>query len=74
MFSLSIVIPNYNGRKHLERLLPSVAEHAPAGTQVILVDDCSVDDSVAWTRKNFPDVEVVVQEKNGGFCTRSSPG
>lgn len=74
MFSLSVVIPNYNGRRHLQRLLPSACRLAPPGTQILVVDDVSTDDSVAWTRRHFPGVEVVVREKNGGFCAAVNTG
>ena len=66
--SLSIVIPTYNGRCLLERCLLSVRAHAPAGTQVIVVDDASSDDTVPWLRANFPEVELVRLEENEGFC------
>ena len=41
MPSLSVVIPNYNGRKHLERLLPSLIEFAPPDAEILVVDDGS---------------------------------
>jgi GT2 family glycosyltransferase len=74
MFSLSVIVPNYNGRRHLERLLPSIARLAPPGTQVLLVDDASIDDSAAWTRRHFPRIEVVAAERNGGFCAAVNAG
>jgi GT2 family glycosyltransferase len=74
MFSLSVIVPNYNGRRLLERLLPSVCRLARPETQIILMDDASTDDSVAWTRRHFPRVEVVVAETNGGFCAAVNAG
>jgi GT2 family glycosyltransferase len=52
---ISIVIPSWNGRRLLERFLPSVIEATACflqreGTsaEVIVVDDGSEDDSVSW--------------------------
>ena len=74
MFSLSVIVPNYNGRRHLERLLPSLCRLAPVGTQILVIDDASQDDSVAWTRRHFPRIEVVALEKNVGFCAAVNVG
>lgn len=72
--SLSIVIPSYNGRAHLERCLPAVRAHAPVGTQVIVVDDGSTDDTVAWLRDKHPWVESLELSSNGGFCVAVNAG
>jgi O-antigen biosynthesis protein len=74
MLSLSIVIPNYNGLDHLKRCLPSVCRFAPAGTQIIMVDDASKDSSVTWTRRHFPGVEVLQLAENKGFCGAVNAG
>jgi GT2 family glycosyltransferase len=66
--SLSIIIPTYNGRRFLERCLASVRAHAPAGTQILVVDDASTDDTVSWLRSTYPEVELVQLERNVGFC------
>ena len=72
--SLSIVIPTYNGRAHLERCLPSVCAHAPARTQLLVIDDCSTDDTATWISQHFPNVEFHRLEKNLGFCGAANFG
>jgi GT2 family glycosyltransferase len=74
MHSLSVVIPNYNGRRHLERLLPSLVRAVPQGSQLIVVDDASTDDSAEWIREHFPQIEVLVRPVNGGFCAACNAG
>ena len=74
MPSLSVVIPNYNGRKHLERLLPSLLKFAPPDAQLLVVDDASTDDSVAWMREHFPRIEILARLANGGFCAACNAG
>jgi O-antigen biosynthesis protein len=74
MFTLSIVIPTCRGRRHLERCLPSVCRHAPAGTQILVVDDESGDGTADWIRTDFPTVDVLALETNRGFCGAVNAG
>lgn len=74
MSALSVVIPNYNGRYHLQRLLPSLCRFAPPATQILVVDDASTDDSLVWIRSHFPQVELVSLPHNGGFCQAINAG
>src|SRR5208283_5037198 len=72
----TIVIPNWNGRDLLEKYLPSViaaAEQAP-GSEVLVVDNGSEDDSVAFVREHFPQVFLLPLEKNLGFGGGSNAG
>jgi GT2 family glycosyltransferase len=66
--TLSVVIPSWNGRHHLEGCLPSLRRHAPPGTQVIVVDDGSTDGTLDWLRREHPWVERVQTPANLGFC------
>lgn len=73
---ISVVIPNYNGRKLLETYLP---QNFPVFKQlgmdqIIVVDDASQDDSVAYLCDHFPEVEVVVRDENGGFSKAANTG
>jgi len=63
---ISVITINWNGRHHLEHLLPSVAETGPG--EIILVDNGSEDDSIEWVRLNFPDVRVIQNQVNRGFA------
>ena len=64
----SVVIPNWNGRDLLEKYIPSVVA-AMAGhpdNEIIVVDNASSDDSVAFLAASFPQVRVVALPKNLG--------
>lgn len=50
---VSVVIPNYNGRKLLQRHLPSVMQSMRDGDELVIVDDMSSDDSVDWLKEEF---------------------
>lgn len=64
---IAVVILNWNGKHFLEQFLPEVIEHSKP-FRVVLADNASTDDSVNWTREHFPDLEIVVNDSNGGFA------
>ena len=64
---VAVVILNYNTRKHLETYLPSVVSNSP-GARIIVADNGSPDDSVAFLREHYPNVEVLDLKKNHGFA------
>ena len=70
MMRLSVVILNWNGRRHMERFLPSVVEHSSTteGVEVVIADNGSTDDSLAWLALNYPTLRVVRLERNYGFA------
>ena len=68
MARLSVVILNWNGRRHLERYLPSVVAHTAGDAEVIVADNGSTDDSLQWLRLTYPDVKVIRLDRNYGFA------
>ena len=57
--SISIIIPNYNGKNLLKEYLPfaiEAIENADTVYELIIVDDRSTDDSVDFIRANYPSV------------------
>ncbi len=69
-----VLILNYNGRDHLEYCLPSVLETEYPETKVILIDNGSTDDSVSFTRTNYPQVEIFENGCNLGFAAGNNVG
>jgi GT2 family glycosyltransferase len=67
---LSIVIPTYNRTDLLRQCLGSVREHAPAGTEVIVV----ADGSPGLVVDEFPGVRLVRLPKRRGFCAAANAG
>lgn len=61
---ISIVIPTYNSSRFVPNLLESIFKQALDDMEVIIVDDCSKDDTVKLANK-YP-VKVIKMEKNGG--------
>ncbi len=70
---ISIVIPNRNGARLLEKNLPSVLA-AAKGAEVIVVDDASTDSSVELLENRFSSVRVVRNARHSGFATTVNAG
>ena len=68
MIKTAVVILNWNGRQHLEQFLPSVVEHTPASAQIVVADNGSTDDSVAFLREHHPTISIIALPKNYGFA------
>jgi riboflavin kinase/FMN adenylyltransferase len=64
----SIVILNYNTKKHLEQFLPGVIKNSPPETRIVVADNGSEDNSASFVRANFPRVSCVELNKNHGFA------
>jgi GT2 family glycosyltransferase len=69
MTSLAVVILNYNRADLLADCLESIYAHPTrCALDVWVVDNASPDDSVAMMRARFPQVRLIVSERNGGFA------
>ena len=50
----AVVILNWNGKKMLERFLPSVTACTTGDNEVIIADNGSTDDSLDFVRSQYP--------------------
>lgn len=73
MKSVSIVIPNYK-KQPLIKHLPAVLKATPKNGEVIVVDDCSPDDTVSYLKKHFPQVKVIKNKTNQRFAKNCNIG
>lgn len=74
MKKVTVVIPNYNGKRFLEDCLGSLEAQSFPDFETILVDDGSTDGSAAYVRERFPWVRVISLKENGGFCRAVNRG
>ena len=77
MHSISVVIPNYNGRQLLNDNLPLMYEalrKARVDYEIIISDDCSTDDSVTFIKNTYPDIILLQQPANKGFSATINKG
>jgi GT2 family glycosyltransferase len=65
---VTVVILNWNGRAWLERFLPSVLATSYPQVRILVVDNASTDDSLAFVQEHFPTVDVLPLDENYGFA------
>lgn len=72
---LGIVIVNWNTREHLRRCLETVvASRDFERCRVVVVDNASDDGSVDMARRQYPQVEVIVNNANIGYPRANNVG
>jgi len=73
---VSIVIPTWNGKHHLEANLPSVVAAIAdrPGSEILIVENASDDGSAEFVGEQFPSVKVLQQTENLGFGAGSNAG
>jgi GT2 family glycosyltransferase len=71
---ISIVIPNWNGAKHLPVCLDALRRQTLPPHEVILADNASADESLALMRRDFPEVTVLALPENRLFAGACNAG
>lgn len=83
--NVDIIIPSFNGQKLLAENLPCLLDAISAEkehvstktritTKVIVVDDGSKDETIAFLNKNFPFLTIIARPKQGGFSVALNEG
>lgn len=67
MIKTSVIIVNYNGFGVIIDCLAKLSEQTAKNYEVLVVDNASVDDSLAKIRSMFPTVKVLALDANLGF-------
>ncbi len=68
MTKVAVVILNFNGRKFLEEFLPVVIARSGRFAEIWVADNQSTDDSVSFMKAHFPEVNLIINDENGGFA------
>ncbi|MGE0560527.1 MAG: glycosyltransferase family 2 protein [Flavobacteriales bacterium] len=68
MKKVAVVILNWNGKNFLEKFLPSVTTYSNDYTDIIVADNNSTDDSINFLKNNYPDIKLIINDKNYGFA------
>lgn len=65
---VAVVILNWNGKKFLEKFLPSVFSNNSSYAEIIVADNASSDDSISFLKTNYPQLKIIQNADNGGFA------
>jgi GT2 family glycosyltransferase len=71
---LSIVIPSHNRPDLLEACLASLRQHAPSGTDILVVDDASPAGTVSAVATAVGGVRALRLPARAGFCAAANAG
>ncbi len=73
--SISVILPNYNGKNLLQKNLPSLLKSLKNYQhEIFVVDDCSTDDSVSFLKISYPQIIILKNKKNLGFSSTCNKG
>lgn len=76
-FSLSVVIPNFNNSKFISMCIDSILNQSRVPDEIIVVDDCSTDDSAEIIKsyeEKYSIVKGIYLKKNGGVSNARNTG
>lgn len=71
---VSVVIPNWNGKRFLKGVLDSLGEQTYKQVEVLVVDNGSHDGSVEFMSENYPQVKIARFDHNTGFAPAVNRG
>ena len=71
---ISIIILNYNAEKFLDECLSSIHKTEIVNFEIILVDNASTDKSYRKFTEKFPEIKLIENEKNLGYCGGNNVG
>ena len=69
-----VVVINWNGRAFLQRCFDSLHDLDYTPVKLILVDNGSTDGSVEFVKQTYPDVRIIANPRNVGFCRGCNQG
>ena len=69
-----VLVLNWNGKRHLRGCLDSLLQVDYPNFRTLMIDNDSVDDSVAFVRERYPQIEIIANKKNVGFAEGNNIG
>lgn len=67
------IIVTYNGQNYIERCLTQLLQ-SDLTVHIVVVDNCSIDETVRIIRTNFPSITVITLDHNQGFGAANNIG
>ncbi len=65
---ISVIIPTYNRKEQLKECIHSILEQSYNNIEIVIIDDCSTDDTENFLNKNFSDNRIfyIKNKENSG--------
>jgi len=71
---VSIIVLNYNAGELLLNCIESIKKSSYENIEIIVVDNISSDGSQTKCKENFPDIKLIQNKKNLGYCGGNNVG
>jgi len=71
---VTIQIVTWNSMKYLPTCLKAIFDQSYKDFQVLVIDNNSMDETVDFIRKNYPEVAIFQNKKNMGFAKANNQG
>jgi len=71
---VSVIVPNWNGKHFLEECLNCLRDQTYQDFEIIVVDNGSIDGSVEFVKKTFPEGQIISLPLNKGFSGAANEG
>mgnify|MGYP001091097798 FL=1 len=71
---ISIIVLNYNAGELLLNCINSLKKSTYQNIEILVVDNISSDDSHSKCKKQFPDIKLIQNRKNLGYCGGNNVG
>lgn len=65
---VAVVLLNWNGQKYLEQFLPALLADGYTNKEIIVADNGSADNSVAFLQSRYPTIRIIRFSENHGFA------
>lgn len=65
---ITFIIVTWNNEKEIVNCLSSIEKNCFLNYQIIIVDNCSSDNTVSIIKNGFPDIELIASKENLGFA------
>lgn len=74
---LSVIVPNYNKEKYIEKCILSILQQSYRDIEIIIVDDCSSDGSLACVKglmRSYSNIRLIDLKENKGVSNARNVG
>ena len=65
---IAVVLLNWNGESLLKKFLPTLIKYSSQG-DIFIIDNASTDNSIIFLKKNYPDLNLILNKKNNGYAS-----